>query len=189
MTIREEQKIKVNFPISQYFQQLFSPDLYVKFINPLSFWRRYRINHLETCWAIDIVQHLERCRQIEWQPARSRSASLRGASLLRSPRSASASLRSQRDTEPIKNFTEIGTYRGVPWEKTPQNTILISQPSMKLKYRGVTYRTSNIVAVNTNKIEIKPGLGTLDCSKKISTSNINLSIPEEQVLEKDLLED
>ena len=60
---------------------------------------------------------------------------------------------------------------------------------MKLKYRGVTYRTSNIVAVNTNKIEIKPGLVTLDCSEKISTSNINLPIPEEQMLEKDILED
>ncbi len=181
MTIREEKKIKVNFPISQYFQQLFDPDLYVKFINPFNFWRRYRINHLENCWAINIVQYLERCRQIEWQPGRSRS------DLLRSPRSASASLRSQRDTEPIKNFTEIGTYRSVPWEKTPKNTIFISQPSMKLKYRGVTYRTSNIVAVNTNKIEIKPGLVTLDCSEKIS--NINLSIPEEQVLEKEILED
>ncbi len=70
MTIREKQKIKVNFPIAQYFQQLFCPSLYVKFINPFSFWRRYnRINHLEACRAINIVQHLERCRQIEWQPA------------------------------------------------------------------------------------------------------------------------
>ncbi len=189
MTIREEQKIKVKFPISQYLQQLFCPDTYVKFINPFNFRRRYRINHLETCWEIDIVQHLERCRQIEWQPAQQRTASLRGASLLRSPRSAEAKLRSQLHTKPIKNLTEIATYGGLPWEKTPQNTILISQPSMKLKYRGVTYRTSNIVAVNTNKIEIKPSVVTLDCSEKISTSHTNLSIPEEKVLKQDILKD
>ncbi|GAB4532785.1 MAG: hypothetical protein Tsb0014_17580 [Pleurocapsa sp.] len=166
MTIKEEQKIKVNFPISQYFQQLFSPDLYVKFINPFRFWRRYRINHLENCWAIDTVQYLECCRQIEWQPTIA-----------------------QQDNEPIEKITEIAIYRGVLWENTPQNTILISQPSMKLKYRGVSYCTSNIVAINTNKIEIKPGSVTLDCSEKLSTSNINLSIPEEQVLEKDTIED
>ena len=166
MTIREEQKIKVNFPINQYLQQLFAPNLYVKFINPFNFWRRYRIDHLEKCWAIDMVQYLERCRQIEWQ-------------LGRLP----------QDIEPIKNFIEIRTYGCVPWEKTPRNTILISQPSMKLKYRGVTYRTSNIVAVNTNKIEIKPSVVTLDCSEKISTSHTNLSIPEEKVLKQDILKD
>ena len=154
MTIRGEQKIKVNFPISQYFQQLFCPDTYVKFINPFSFWRRYRINHLDNCWAINIVQYLERCRKVKWQPARPQ----------------------QDNEEPIKNFTATGTYRSVPWEKTHQNTILIAliaQPIVELKYRGVTYRTSGIVAVNANKVEIKPSLVTLDSSEKLSPSSNN----------------
>ena len=68
MTTREGQKLKVNFPLKQYLQQLFASDTDLKFLNPFSFWRRYRINHLETCWAINPVQHLERCYQIEWKP-------------------------------------------------------------------------------------------------------------------------
>ncbi len=150
MTIRGAQKIKVNFPINQYLQQLFCSDTYVKFINPFSFWRRYRINHLDNCWAINIVEYLERCRKIEWQP-----------------------VRQHQDNEPIKNFIATGRYRSVPWEKTQQNTILIAQPILELKYRGVTYRTSGIVAVNANKVEIKPSLVTLDSSEKLFPSSNN----------------
>ncbi len=154
MKAKEEQKIKISFPISQYFQQLFGPDFYVKFINPFSFWRRYRIDHLESCWEIDIVRYLERCYQIE-EPA----------------------TKSQPDNRP-KNFTETGKYRGLPWEKTPQNMILISQPSFELKYRGVTYRTSSIVAIDADKIEIKPDLLILDSSKKLATSSNNSNISQ-----------
>lgn len=149
MTIKEEQRIKVNFPLSKYFQQLFSPDIYVKFINPFSFWRRYRINHLETCWAIDIVQRLERCRQLDSLPTRL-----------------------PLDYASIKASGKIGTYRSVPWEKTARNTILINQPSFELKYRGITYRTNNIRAINTNKAKIKPGLVASDCSKTLAISRV-----------------
>ena len=68
MKIREEQKSRVNFPLRQYLQQLWGSERQVRCINPFSFWRRARINHLEACWAINIVQQLERCYQIEWQP-------------------------------------------------------------------------------------------------------------------------
>ena len=148
MKTKEEQKIKIRFPLGLYFQQLFDPDTYVKFINPFRFWLRYRINHLETCWKLNTVQYLERCRQIESQ--------------LEQP---------QQNNEAIKNFIQTGTYRGVPWEKTLQNTILISQPSFELKYRGVTYRTHGIVAINANKVEPKPSQVTLDSSEKLSTPN------------------
>lgn len=152
MTIKEEHQIKVNFPLSKYLQQLFSSDVYVRFINPFSFWRRYRIERLETCWEIDTVKNLERCRQVKWQPGRSR-----------------------HHQTSIK--TEIGSYRGVPWEKTPQNTILISQSSMKLKYRGVTYLSSNIVAINANKVKTKPDLNTTKPPEANFSGNIDLTMP------------
>lgn len=154
MKAKAEQKIKISFLISQYFQQLFDSDPHVKFINPFSFWRRYRINHLESCWEIDIVRYLERCRQIEGQATK------------------------PQPDDQLQNFTETGKYRGLPWEKTPQNTILISQPSFELKYRGVTYHTSSIVAIDTNKIEIKPDFLTLDSSKKLATSSNNRNISQ-----------
>lgn len=143
MKTQEEQQIKLRFPFSLYFQQLFCPDAYVKFINPFGFWRRYRIKHLETCWDINIVRYLEQCHQIEWQL-----------------------VRSHLDNKPNKNPIQTGIYRGLPWKKTPQNTILISQPSFELKYRGVTYITSGIVAVNNNKVETKTSQVTLDGSEK-----------------------
>ena len=68
MTIREKQRPKVNFPVIKYFQQLFASESYVKFINPFRFWRRYRINHLEACFSINLVQYLERCYQLEYLP-------------------------------------------------------------------------------------------------------------------------
>ncbi len=68
MTIQEKQQFKVNFPVKQYFQQLFASDCYVKLINPLRFWRRYRINHLEACWSINQVEYLETLYQLEYSP-------------------------------------------------------------------------------------------------------------------------
>lgn len=151
MKPKEKQKIKISFPLGLYFQQLFCPKTYVKLIDPFSFWRRYRINHLEACWDFNMVRYLERCRQIEWQPTRQ-----------------------QQNNKSVKKCNEIGgTNIGLPWEKTPQNTILISQPSMKLKYRGVTYLTNPIVAVNTNQVKPQPSQITLDSSKKITTSSNN----------------
>ena len=153
MKIKEAKKSKISFPLGLYFQQLVFPDTYVKFINPFSFWRRYRINHLEDSWEFDIVQHLERSHQTEWQP-----------------------VHSQQDLESIKNLLQTGTYRGVPWEKKPQNTILISQPSLELKYRGVTYRTNGIVAINANKVKIEPGSVTSNNSEKINPGSNNSNI-------------
>ncbi len=129
MNSQEKRTIKIKFPWGLYFQQLFSTDIYVKFINPFDFWRRYRIDHLENCRAINIVQRLEYCLQIEWQPT-------------------------QSDKKLLKNLSKINSYQGLIWEKKPQNTILITQPSFKLQYRGVTYFTGSIVGINANQLAI-----------------------------------
>ena len=156
MKIKEAKKSKIRFPVGLYFQQLVFRDTYVKFINPFSFWHKYKINHLETSWEFDIVQHLEHCHQTEWQ-----------------------SIHSQQDLESLReNSLRTGIYRGIPWEKKPQNTILISQPSIELKYRGVTYRTPGIVAIDANKVALEPGLVNLNNSTKITSESNNSNIPK-----------
>ena len=121
MTIQEKQQFTVNFPVLKYFQQLFASDSYVKFINPFRFWRRYRINHLEACWSINLVQYLERCHQLEWSP-----------------------VQLQENPDFMNNLSQIPIYLGLPWEKTSQNTLLITQTPFELKYRDVTYLTDEI---------------------------------------------
>lgn len=148
MKTLEQHNIKLNFPFRLYWQQLFCPDTYVKFINPFSFWRRYQMNHLDACWEINLVHYLERCHKIEWQPT----------PLKKNP-------------EPIKNYSKIQASQGLPWEKTPQNTIFVSQPSITLKYRGVTYFTSSVIVLNTHKIETTPTLVTLYNTTKSSPSD------------------
>jgi hypothetical protein len=108
--------IKLNFPFGLYFQQLFCPDIYVKFVNPFSFWRKYRIAHLETCWELNVARYLEGCYQLEWQPD-------------------------------IPQLLLTDTY---------QNTILISQPCLELKYRGVTYSISGISAIKISQTKTHP---------------------------------
>lgn len=68
MNKRQTKGIKISFPFGLYFEQLFSNDTYVKFINPFSFWRKYRIEHLESCHELNTVRYLENCHQLEWQP-------------------------------------------------------------------------------------------------------------------------
>ncbi len=140
-----EQKIKLRFPLHLYFQQLFTPNLYVKFINPFGFWRRYRINHLENCWEFNTVRYLENCHKIDWQPTHS------------------------RDNQSPSNLTAIGIYRGLLWEKNSKNTLLIVQPTIKLKYRGVTYRTNQIVGIEMEQIETKSQRITSNSSDQIIT--------------------
>ncbi len=128
MKINHKRTLKNNFPLGLYFQQLFSPNAYVKFFNPFSFWRRYKTNHLENCWEINTVRYLERCHKLEYRK-----------NLL------------TEDPESRIELTATGTYRGVPWQKTTKNTIFVSQTPLKLKYRGVTYVTKRIVATERSQ--------------------------------------
>lgn len=70
MNIGEKGAIKIGFPFGLYLKQLFSADTYVRYINPFNFWRRYRIDHLETCRELSTVKHLESCHKLDCQVAR-----------------------------------------------------------------------------------------------------------------------
>lgn len=134
MTTTEKRPTKISFPFGLYLRQLFSADTYVRFINPFSFWRRYRINHLETCGELDTVEYLERCHQIKWRPSK---------------------LFNCRES---KNLREISALSCFPFNQADPNTIFIFQPSMKLKYRGVTYHTKEIFGININNTKNEPDL-------------------------------
>lgn len=66
MKKEDKQQIRLHFPLGFYLKQLFSNNTYVRYINPFSFWRRYKINHLETCHELNIVQYLEHCYQLNY---------------------------------------------------------------------------------------------------------------------------
>ena len=148
MNTTEVRSVKISFPFSLYFKQLFFHDTYVRFINPFGFWRRYRIQHLETCHEQDIVQHLECCHQLKWQASKAINCG---------------------DTK----FTEIFLHSHFLQQITP-NTILITQPSIKLKYRGVTYQTKKILGININNVQFEPNIVELDSSQQsLNSKNIN----------------
>jgi hypothetical protein len=129
METTETRPIKISFPFSLYFEQLFSHDTYVRFINPFSFWRKYKIKHLESCRELNTVQYLESCRELEWR---------------------SLKVHNKRSG---KNSIKIST-QSHPADRQISSTVFVLQPSIELKYRGVSYRTQRIVSVNINSVKI-----------------------------------
>jgi hypothetical protein len=134
MNTKEARPIKVNFPFSLYFRQLFAQDTYVRFINPFSFWRRHRINHLETCSALNTVQYLESCYNLEWQSSKS------------------------IDYRNNQNFKEISSSSQVSAQQISLHKIIIVIPSVELKYRGVAYCPKETLSININNLEFVPGI-------------------------------
>jgi hypothetical protein len=126
MNTGEKRPVKIAFPFDLYFKQLFSVDTYVKFINPFGFWRRYKINHLETCSELDIVEHLEQCYQLKWR------------------------LTKLSNARPNEDYTD--TSNNSLLKQAELNTIYISQPKIGLKYRGVSYYTRDVLSINTKAI-------------------------------------
>ncbi len=150
MTIKEQRLTKISFPFSLYFKQLFAADTYVRFINPFSFWRRYRINHLESCRELDTVEYLERCLQIKW----------------RSPK-----LLNSRDT---RNFLARSALTDLTEQEIVPHKIFIFRPSIKLKYRGTTYHTKQVLIMNINNSKITPNLTELNVREQpVNSNNIN----------------
>lgn len=113
--IQEIPQEQIKFPFLLYFKQLFAANIYVKFINPFSFWRRYKINHLETCLEFDTIRHLETCQHLKLQ------------------------------SKKLHNIDSIKlTKPKIDKNNILPNKILIAQPIVKLKYRGVTYYRNKI---------------------------------------------
>lgn len=133
MSKRQTRAIKISFPFGLYFEQLFYNDTYVRFINPFSFQRKYRIKHLESCRELNTVQYLESCHQLEWQSWKLPHSGIN------------------------ENSLKISTL-STSFEQKTSNTIFVLQSSIELKYRGVTYRTRKIVSVNISSVQVEPGL-------------------------------
>lgn len=147
MTTKEERLTKISFPFALYFKQLFAADAYVKFVNPFNFWRRYKINHLETCQELDVVEHLEHCHQAEWRSTKTCN-----------------SRTSENSTKTLGcNFS--------PFKQADLNTILIFQPSVELKYRGVKYHTKEIISINIQNVNINFRLAESNNLKQPLNSN------------------
>lgn len=134
MNTKEASQIKVNFPFSLYFKQLFAQDTYVRFVNPFSFWRRYRIDFLETCCELNTVQHLESCYNLEWQSSKSIG---------------------YRNNQ---SFEEISSSSQVTAQQISLHKIIVVIPSVELKYRGAAYCKKETLSININNVEFVPDM-------------------------------
>ena len=150
MNAGEKLPIKIGFPFGLYLKQLFSANTYVRYINPFSFWRRYRINHLESCCDLNTVRHLERCYQLDL------------------PEAKPTKIWSDRECIDVLIYSIL--------QQAELNTIYISQPPIELKYRGVSYYTRDVVNININIVEIDPNAVKLNSFGRADDSNnINAS--------------
>ena len=130
MNTGEKRAIKIGFPFSLYFKQLFSADTYARYINPFSFWHRYKIDHLKACHELDTVKYLENCRQLDYQAIKHTNVS------------------SDIDYTNASMDSLVRQARS--------NTIYISQPRIELKYRGVSYFIRDISNIDVHVVKIDP---------------------------------
>ena len=137
--------IKFSFPWGLYFKQLFSADTYVRLINPFNFWRRYRLEHLETCSELDLIGHLERCYQKKY------------------PQTKTKNCRIRPDPEVHKNLANSE-------ESTLCKQLFIIQSSENLKYRGIEYRKPKIVGIYFDRTALDSNSSELNC---LFINNIN----------------
>ena len=145
MNTGEKRAIKIGFPFGLYLKQLFSADTYVRYVNPFSFWHRYKIDRLKACYEMDTVEYLENCRRLDYQVVKHTNI---GSDIDYTDASMDSLLR-----------------------QTQLNTIYISQPLIKLKYRGVSYYTKNIPNIYIHVVGIDPSIvksNSLKC-----TNNLN----------------
>ena len=142
---REKRPIKMGFPFGFYLRQLYSTNTYARFINPFSFWHRYKINHLETCRELDIVRQLESCYQLDCRVAKPANIKL------------------------ARDYIDIPTHSLIKQAKL--NTIYVSQPRIELKYRGISYYIRNILNTNINLVKIDPSVVRSNSLKDVGKFN------------------
>ena len=145
MNTGEKRAIKIGFPFGLYLKQLFSANAYVRYINPISFWRRCRIDHLKTCYELDTVKYLEKCRQLDCQVVKQTNIGL--------------------DID----YTDVSM--GSLLRQAQLNTICISQPQIELKYRGVSYFIRNISYIDVHVVKIDPRIVRPNSLKYTNNSN------------------
>ena len=151
MNTEKKRLTKISFPFSLYLKQLFAADTYVRFINPFNFWQRYRINHLERCRELDIVQYFESCRKLSFQGVKYTEIGL------------------NRDcTDTSANSSS---------KQTELNTIYIRQPLIELKYRGVSYYIKDTLNTNINAVKIDPSAVKSNSLRSTDNSN-NANTPD-----------
>jgi hypothetical protein len=150
MNTGEKRATKIAFPFSIYLKQLFSVDTYVRYINPFSFWRRYKIKHLETCRDLNIVQHLERCHQLNCHP--------------------------EKLSKILLDREHKNTSTNSLIQQAESNLIYVFLPRIKLKYRGVSYYTKNILSMNIKLVKLESTIVKKNSLRHTENSNnINTS--------------
>ena len=145
MNTEEKRAVKIGFPFGLYFKQLFSADTYVRYVNPFSFWHRYKIDHLKACHELNTVKHLENCRQLDCQAIKHTNI---GSDIDYTYASMDSLARQARS-----------------------NTIYISQPRIELKYRGVSYFIRDISNIDVDVVEIDPRVVRSNSLKCTDNSN------------------
>jgi hypothetical protein len=151
MDAKEARQIKINFPFNLYFKQLFAPDTYVRFINPFSFWRRHRINHLETCCELNTVQYLEKCYHLERRFSKSIG---------------------ERNNQSLK---EIPSYGQVPTQQISLHKIIVVIPRVELKYRSVDFCKQETLNININDAEFVPDIFEPNIKAEAEAESISIS--------------
>lgn len=150
MATRPSKPTTISFPWRLYWQQLFSPNTYVKFINPFNFWRRYKIDHLETCRERDIIEHLERCYHKQ----------------ARLPKSS----HTIKDSESAENDS-LGH---LSCQQPPPQILLIVRPKIKLKYRGVAYDLQEVIGIQIAQTALDSQLVKNNITSKINSNQIDI---------------
>jgi hypothetical protein len=168
MDAKEARQIKVNFPFDLYFKQLFAQDTYVRFINPFSFWRRHRINHLETCCKLNTVQYLENCYHLG--------------------RRSSKSI----DYRNNQSFNEISSSSQVPAQQMSLHKIIVVIPRVELKYRRVDCCKQESSSININNAEFVPDIFESNIKPNIKVEPESISIsgindPHQPLTETELI--
>jgi HSP20 family protein len=149
MDAKEARPIKVKFPFNLYFKQLFAQDTYVRFINPFGFWRRYRINHLETCCELNTVQYLESCYNQKWRSSKSIG---------------------DRNNQNLKDISPCGQ---VPAQQISLHKIIVVIPRVELKYRSVNFCKQETPSININNVELVPGISEQNIKAELESISIS----------------
>ena len=70
-----------------------------------------------------------------------------------------------------RNFSSRSTLTGLTEKEIVPHKIIIFQPSIKLKYRGITHYTKQVLIMNINNSKIIPNVTELNVREQPAKSN------------------